>query len=194
MIHSQIHDNLASILYLRHQLYSKDSHIEERYYWSNHWSAVQCPQYFRKEVNGEEVRCVKVNLCPNNDFTCIQERIKLITYNKIALPSLTRELSEPLQLIRLQIRDLSYTQVEGLQFQLTQGNELGLFSVAKDVTREGYDSWTALGTLYLEQAIRGPFEVDLALEMQLFNILDTPPELVSITIAIFSVDVSPNTY
>ena len=47
MIHSQIHDNLASILYLRHQLYSKDSHIEERYYWSNHWSVVQCPQYFR---------------------------------------------------------------------------------------------------------------------------------------------------
>ncbi|XP_022082519.1 fibulin-1-like isoform X2 [Acanthaster planci] len=156
--------------------------------------SIQCPQHYRKEVEGEEVRCVKVSLCPNNDFSCINDLVKLITYNKIALPSVNGDLTEPVLLLRLQIRDLTYTQVQGLRFLLTQGNELGLFSVTKDVSREGYDRWNAVGTLYLEEAIVGPYETDLRLEMQLFNVQVQREELLSITVAVFSIDVSPNAY
>ena len=82
------------------------------------------------------MRCVKVTMCPNNDLSCVNELVKLITYNKIALPSLRRELREPLELLKLRIGNLSATQVEGLHFELTQGNELGLFNIVKSQTRD----------------------------------------------------------
>ncbi|XP_038061268.1 fibulin-1-like isoform X2 [Patiria miniata] len=154
---------------------------------------IQCPQYYRKEINGDEVRCVKVTLCPNNDFNCVDDPVKLITYNKIALPSLTRELRQPLQLLRLQIGDLTVSQANGLRFVLTQGNELGLFSVTKDLNRDRLGNWFATGTLYLERAVTGPFETDLRLEMQLFSTTQEN-QLLSVTTAVFSIDVSPNSF
>ncbi|XP_033647747.1 fibulin-1-like isoform X1 [Asterias rubens] len=151
---------------------------------------IQCPQYYRKEILAGDIRCRKVDLCPNNDMNCINELVKLITYIKFALPSMKDRRETPIELLNLQVANVKREQVNRIEFQLTQGNELGMFSVEKSQTADSRYApnsyFNVVGTVYLLSSVQGPFETDLRLEIRQYN---QAYDIVNINVAIISIDV-----
>lgn len=145
--------------------------------------SIACPEYYERRLAGNQRECVKVfELCNPNDDDCLENKTLKYSYSAISLPSIPY-ISSPIRLLTVEIRKSVTSQVS---FRLVSGNERGYFFVQ----RRQVDSYRVRANVMLIQAITGPYDTDLHLEVNTY----IRGELSSQTVIIIHVDISANTW